>query len=98
MQHNINLKLSRFRNSNYKIIGSAHNIKELRNKEIQNIKKIVLSSLFKTNKNFLGINRFRLLSNHTKKEIIALGGVSKQNERKLNLLNQTDFAGISYFE
>ena len=27
--HNINLKLSRFRNSNYKIIGSAHNVKEL---------------------------------------------------------------------
>ena len=83
---------------NFKIIGSAHNLKEIRIKEIQNIKKIVLSSLFKTNKNFLGINRFRLLSNHTKKKIIALGGISKQNKKKLNLLNQTDFAGISYFE
>ena len=83
---------------NFKIIGSAHNLKEIRIKEIQNIKKIVLSSLFKINKNFLGINRFRLLSNHTRKKIIALGGLSKQNKKKLNLLNQTDFAGISYFE
>ena len=83
---------------NFKIIGSAHNLKEIRIKEIQNIKKIVLSSLFNINKNFLGINRFRLLSNHTRKKIIALGGISKQNKKKLNLLNQTDFAGISYFE
>lgn len=83
---------------NFEIIGSAHNIKEIRTKEIQNIKKIVLSSLFKTNKNILGINRFKLLSNYTKTEIIVLGGISKRNKKKLNLLNQTDFAGISFFE
>ena len=83
---------------NFQIIGSAHNIKEIRTKEIQNIKKIVLSSLFKTNKNILGINRFKLLSNYTKTEIIVLGGISKRNKKKLNLLNQTDFAGISFFE
>ena len=83
---------------NFEIIGSAHNIKEIRTKEIQNIKKIVMSSLFKTNKNILGINKFKLLSNYTKKEIIVLGGISKRNKKKLNLLNQTDFAGISFFE
>jgi len=83
---------------NFEIIGSAHNLKEIRIKETQNINKIILSSLFKTNKNFLGINKFKLLSNQTKKKIIALGGISKQNKKKLNLLNQTDFAGISYFE
>jgi len=83
---------------NFEIIGSAHNLKEIRIKETQNINKIILSSLFKTNKNFLGINKFKLLSNQTKKKNIALGGISKQNKKKLNLLNQTDFAGISYFE
>ena len=31
----------------FKIIGSAHNLKEIRIKEIQNVKKIMLSSLFK---------------------------------------------------
>ena len=37
----------------FKIIGSAHNLKEIRNKEIQNIEKIFLSSLFKKNKKIL---------------------------------------------
>ena len=83
---------------NFKIIGSAHNLKEIRQKEIQNIEKIFLSSLFKQNKNYLGINKFRLLSTLTKKKIVVLGGVSKDNLKKLKLLNQLEFAGISYFK
>ena len=83
---------------NFKIIGSAHNLKEIRIKENQNVKKIFLSSLFKKNKNFLGINRFKLLSKLTKRDIVMLGGVSKKNKKKLSLLNHCDFAGISYFE
>ena len=82
----------------FEIIGSAHNLKEIRLKEKQKVKKIVLSSLFKKNKNFLGINKFRLLSKHTKKEIVVLGGISYKNKKKLSLINQKDFAGISYFE
>ena len=82
----------------FKIIGSAHNLKEIRIKENQNVKKIFLSSLFKKNKNFLGINRFKLLSKLTEKEIVVLGGISEKNKKKLSLLNQYDFAGISYFE
>ena len=82
----------------FKIIGSAHNLKEIRVKETQNVQSIVLSSLFKKNKNYLGINKFKILSNLTKKNIIALGGISKLNKKKLILLNQSDFAGISYFE
>ena len=83
---------------NFKIIGSAHNLKEIRIKENQNVEKIFLSSLFKKNKNFLGINKFKLLSKLTAKNIVVLGGVSKQNKKKLSLINQSDFAGISYFE
>ena len=83
---------------NFKIVGSAHNLKEIRIKEIQNVRKIFLSSLFKKNKNFLGIYKFKLLSKFTKKNIIILGGISNKNRRKLTLLNQSDFAGISYFE
>ena len=83
---------------NFKIIGSAHNLKEIRIKENQNVEKIFLSSLFKKNKNFLGINKFKLLSKLTTKNIVVLGGVSKQNKKKLSLINQSDFAGISYFE
>ena len=83
---------------NFKIIGSAHNLKEIKIKELQKVRKIFLSSLFKKNKNYLGINKFKLLSNLTKKRIVALGGISNNNLKKLKLLNNPDFAGISYFE
>jgi thiamine-phosphate pyrophosphorylase len=82
----------------FDIIGSAHNLKEIRIKEKQGVKKIFLSSLFKKNKNFLGINKFKILSNLTKKSVVALGGISKSNLRVLNFLDHSDFAGISYFE
>ena len=80
------------------IIGSAHNLKEIRTKEIQNVEKIFLSSLFKKNKNFLGINKFKLLSKLTRKRIVVLGGISKENIKKLSLLKKYEFAGISYFK
>tara|TARA_B110000014_G_scaffold215432_1_gene169066 strand:+ start:327 stop:857 length:531 start_codon:yes stop_codon:yes gene_type:complete len=83
---------------NFKIIGSAHNLKEIRIKELQKVDKIFLSSLFKKNKNYLGINKFKLLSCLTKKKIVVLGGVTKKNIKQLNLLNNFNFAGISYFE
>ena len=83
---------------NFKIVGSAHNLKEIRTKETQKVQGIFISSLFKKNKNFLGINKFKNLAKLTKKNVIALGGVSKANVKKINFLNQPDFAGISYFE
>jgi thiamine-phosphate pyrophosphorylase len=83
---------------NFKLIGSAHNLKEIKVKENQNVNKIFLSSLFKKNKNFLGMNKFKLLSKLTQKDIVALGGISKENKKKLSLLGKSDFAGISYFE
>jgi len=84
--------------TNFEIIGSAHNISEIRIKEIQKVKKIVISSLFKKNKNYLGINRFKLLRQITKKQVVALGGISKKNVKKFKLLNFPEFAGISYFK
>ena len=82
----------------FKIIGSAHNIKEIKTKEIQKVNSIFVSSLFKRNKNYLGINKFKLISNLTKKKVVALGGISKKNLNKLKLLNNSEFAGISFFE
>jgi thiamine-phosphate pyrophosphorylase len=54
--------------------------------------------LFKKNKNYLGINRFKLLSLLTTKQLIVLGGVSSSNLKRLNLINCLGFAGISFFE
>ena len=82
----------------FNIIGSAHNLKEIKQKEKQNVKKIILSSLFKKNKNFLGINKFKLLAKLTSKDVVVLGGISKENLKSLKLLDNPDFAGISYFE
>ena len=83
---------------NFLIIGSAHNNKEIKIKEGQGVKILFLSSLFKKNKNYLGMNKFKLLTQLTTKKIIALGGISSVNLKKLKLLNCFGFAGISFFE
>ena len=83
---------------NFEILGSCHNIKEIKIKENQKVNVLFISSLFKKNKNFLGINKFKKLKSLTKKTVIALGGISKKNINKLKLVNCNKFAGISYFE
>ena len=80
------------------ILGSAHNLYEIRTKELQKVESIFLSSIFKQNKNYLGVKRFKLLSLLTKKPLIALGGLSNNNLKKLNLIICQGFAGISFFE
>jgi len=80
------------------LLGSAHNNKEIKIKELQKVNTIFLSSLFKKNKNYLGLNKFKLLSNLTNKKIVALGGISNKNLNKLKLINLSGFAGISFFE
>ncbi len=84
--------------SNFIILGSAHNLKEIKIKELQKVQRIFISSLFKKNNNFLGINKFKIISRYSKKKIVALGGISKKNIKKLRLLNISGFAGVSFFE
>ena len=79
-------------------MGSAHNNKEIKLKEKQGVNIIFLSSIFKEIKNYLGINKFKLLSNLTNKKVIALGGISKKNLKKLKLIDSFGFAGISFFQ
>ncbi len=83
---------------NFEILGSAHNIREIRQKELQGVKTLFISSIFKKNNNYLGIYRFRLLRNLTKKKVVGLGGINKNNLRYLRLLELDNFAGISYFK
>ena len=90
--------LSYSTNSNFIILGSAHNLKEIRIKELQKVDAIFLSSIFKKNINYLGLLKFLNLSSLSKKKIIALGGISKKNKKILNILNSWGFAGISYFK
>ena len=80
------------------ILVSAHNVWEMRIKESQNVETIFLSSIFKKNDNYLGIYKFKLFSLLSKKKVVALGGVSLINLKKLNLTDCLGFAGISFFE
>ena len=79
------------------IIGSAHNLLEIRIKEKQKISHIFISSIFKKEKNYLGFYKFNNLSKMTKKKVIALGGINNNNVRKINMLNISGFAAIDYF-
>jgi thiamine-phosphate pyrophosphorylase len=83
---------------NFITVGSAHNLKEIKIKEQQKVQAIFLSSIFKKNKNYLGFNKFKLLAPLTQKKIIALGGISKLNIKRLSLINCFGFSGISFFE
>ena len=83
---------------NFLLIGSAHTLKDIKNKEKQKVDEIFISSLFKDNKNYLGLYKFNLLSNYSKKKIIALGGVAERNIKLINMTTAIGFAGISYFK
>ena len=82
---------------NFIVVGSAHNLQEIREKEIQGVQAILISSLFNKNKKFLGINKLKILIKFTKKKIIVLGGINKKNLNKIKLINIYGFAAIDYF-
>ncbi len=80
------------------ILGSAHSLQEVNIKKFQAVKFFFISSLFKKNKNYLGIYKFKFFESFTKKKLVALGGINKKNIKKLSLLNICGYAGISYFK
>ena len=95
---NLNLRLIGLKKK-FKILGSAHNLKEIKIKELQKVEQIFLSPLFKekTNKQ-LNIYKYLKLKSITKMRDISLGGINKKNIKKLNMIKPFGFAGISYFE
>ena len=92
------LHLSYSTKKNFIILGSAHNNKEINIKIRQGVKKIFISSIFKKNLNYLGLNKFNLLSHYSNRDVIALGGISKENVKLINLTKSIGFGGISYFK
>ena len=85
---------------NFKIIGSAHDIKEVRIKESQNCEKIFISPMFKTEKNskFLDTVKFNLLARSTNKKVISLGGINAENLSKIRLTKANGIASISWIK
>ena len=82
------------------IIGSAHNLKEIRVKEKQNVMQIFLSPLFKDTKfnKQLGIIKFNNLRKNTQKPVIALGGIKADKIRLLTKMKISGFAAINFFK
>ena len=84
----------------FEIIGSAHNVTELKIKEKQGCTNIFISPIFHNPKNeyFLDIARFNYLNLTTKINTIALGGINEQNFKKLKCTKVIGFAGISWIK
>ena len=82
---------------NKKILGSAHNYKEISEKRKQGCSYIILSKLFSVDydpsKKFYGIVRFNLIRNQ--KNLVPLGGIKLINLNKTKLLNSEGIAIMS---
>mgnify|MGYP001235318278 CR=1 FL=1 len=95
---NRSLKFLNYKKSNFQIIGSAHNIKEISLKCQQGCSSILFSKLFLVsydkNAQYLGINRF---NNFLKlnKNLIPLGGINLMNLNSLRNVRSTGFALLS---
>ncbi len=83
---------------NFKIIGSAHNLREVRIKKKQGCSEIFLSPIFKSDKSrhYLGLVKFNLIKLKSKTDFIALGGINQKNFKKLRPLRIKGFASISW--
>ena len=85
---------------NFTILGSAHNQKEIWEKISQKCQAIFLSPIFYVEKslNFLNVYKFNYLSRSSKVNILALGGITEHNVRKLKLLHIKGLGGIKIFK
>ncbi len=82
---------------NFKLLGSAHDIKEIKIKEKQGVKLLFLSPVFKKkNKRQLKINNFLRLKKSTNIETAALGGINSKNIKLLNLYGIKNVGSIDW--
>ena len=92
---NKNLKFLNYKKSNFKIIGSAHNFREISLKIKQGFISILLSKLFLVDYDkkatFYGVIKFNYFS-QISKELIPLGGIKEQN---LNQLKNVFSKGVA---
>ena len=91
---------SNLEKKNLIILGSAHNQKEIKEKILQKCSAIFLSPIFyvEKSKHILDIHKFNLISRSNKINILALGGINKNNIYKLKLLHIKGFGGIRMFK
>jgi len=97
--HNKSLNTNTYCKKGFKIIGSAHNQRELDLKIKQGCEAIIFSRLFKTNspnkKGYLGVQKFNILPLRSKTELVPLGGINEKSLSKLNSVLSQSFACLS---
>jgi len=96
-------KLVKYKNlsrKNFELIGSAHNITEIFNKNNQGCSKIFLSPLFKNKKNkyFLDVIKFNLIKLNYLNDFISLGGINSSNIRREKMCKTAGIASISWIK
>ncbi len=96
--HNNSFKALNLKRKNFSIIGSAHNIREIKFKIKQGCENILLSKLFKVeykpNSPYFGLIRFNIFSNFSER-IIPLGGINSSNFNNLKNLKSGGVAILS---
>ena len=90
------LKYLNLKKNNFTIIGSAHNIHEVRVKIQQGCNYILLSKLFKVdydqNAPYLGLIKFNNYCRKISKKLVALGGI---NNSTLNYLKNVNCKSVA---
>ena len=96
---NKDLKSLHYKKSNFSIIGSAHNMKEIKLKILQGCNHILLSKLFKVDYDdkapHLGIIKFNIFCNKMSKNLVALGGIKIEKLNHLKHINCKSIAILS---
>jgi thiamine-phosphate pyrophosphorylase len=87
-------------NKKFKIIGSAHNVQEVKNKIAQGCSSVILGPIFKTQKSnhFLDVVKFNLICSQNETNIISLGGINEKNFKRLLITKSNGFASISWIK
>ena len=97
--HNKTFKGLHFKKNNFRIIGSAHNVREIMLKIKQGCVYVLLSKIFLVdyakNLPFLGVIKFNIYLNSVSKNLIPLGGIKTSNLNKLKNINCKAVAVLS---
>ena len=92
---NKSLRYLSFKNSKFDMIGSAHNLREIKAKMLQGCHAILYSKLFTVSYDkkspFLGVIKFNNISGKHK-TLVPLGGINLEN---LNCLNMIKCKGLA---
>ena len=97
---NKNLGFKNITRNSFEIIGSAHNVSELKIKEKQGCTSIFLSPVFENQKKkkFLDVVKTNFLRNLTKSKIVLLGGINFKTLNKSKMCYPSGIAAISWIK